>query len=104
MKTIFTHTVDILSVVGLAAFGGLTRVFYGASEGKPYPWKRIFPEIIIASFSGLIIHWAALELGMSDNMRTIAIALAGYCARSVLIIFNAVFVTFIKRNVTLEKK
>ena len=98
------HIADILPAIGLAAFGGFTRTCYGKTRGEPYSWKIALPEIIIAIFSGLLIHWICLEMGMSENLRTVAIALAGYCARSVLMILNAVFVTFVKRNVTIEKK
>ena len=103
MKANLLRILDLLPIIGLAAFGGFTRTLYGKARGEPYSWKIAIPEIIIAGFSGLIIHWATLEMGLSENLRTISIALAGYCARSVLAILNAVFVTFVKRNVEIKK-
>lgn len=104
MKAHLLKVVELLPVIGLAAFGGLTRTFYGKDKNEPYNWKIALPELIIAVFSGLLIHWITLEMGLSENLRTAAVALAGYSARSVMLILNAVFVTFIKRNVTIEKK
>lgn len=104
MKSFFTHFAELLSVIGLAAFGGLTRTIYGKARGDAYSWKIAVPEIIIAIFSGLLIHWLTLELGMSENMRSVAIALAGYSARSVVAICNSIFVTFVKRHVEIEQK
>jgi hypothetical protein len=104
MRTILVRIAELLPIVGLAAFGGLTRTLYGKAKGEPYDWSIAIPEIIIAIFSGLLIHWVTLELGLSENLRTAAIALAGYCARSVMAILNAVFITFVKRNITIDKK
>ena len=105
MKTILVRISELLPIVGLAAFGGITRTLYGKAKGEPYNWKIAIPEIIIAMFSGLLIHWLTLEMGLSENLRTVAIALAGYCARSVMAILNAVFITFVKRNIpTVDKK
>lgn len=103
MKENLLKLLDLLPIIGLAAFGGFTRTLYGKARGEPYSWKIAIPEIIIASFSGLLIHWVTLEMGLSENMRTVAIALAGYCARSVLAILNAVFITFVKRNIDVKK-
>lgn len=104
MKDFLSKATELLPVIGLAAFGGITRTFYGKDRNEPYNWRIAIPEIIIAIFSGLLIHWITLEMGLSENLRTAAIALAGYSARSVMLILNAIFVTFVKRNVTIEKK
>ena len=104
MKDLFEKALELIPVIGLAAFGGLTRTLTGKPKDEPYNWKIAISEIIIAIFSGLLIHWATLELGLSENMRTAAIALAGYSARSVMAILNAVFINFVKKNVTIEKK
>lgn len=98
MKVYISKIAELLPIVGLAAFGGLTRTLYGKARGEPYSWKIAVPEIIIAVFSGLLIHWLTLETGMSENLRTAAIALAGYSSRSVMAVLHAVFVTFVKRN------
>lgn len=104
MKEFFDRMMALLPVIGLAAFGGLTRTFYGKDRKESYDWRIALPEIIIAIFSGLLIHWITLEMGLSVNLRTAAIALAGYSARSVMLILNAIFITFVKRNITIEKK
>lgn len=78
MRHIFDKLLELLPVIGLAAFGGMTRTLAGKSRGEPYRLRIAIPEIVIAVFSGLLIHWLTLETGMSDNIRTAAIALAGY--------------------------
>ena len=98
MRHIFDKLLELLPVGGLAAFGGLTRTLAGKARGEPYLLRVAIPEILIAVFSGLLIHWLTLETGMSDNLRTAAIALAGYSARSVIAILNAVFLNLIKKN------
>ena len=104
MKDLLDKALELVPVIGLAAFGGLTRTFTGKPKDEPYNLKIAFVEVMIAIFSGLLIHWLTLEMGISENYRTAAIALAGYSARSVMAILNAIFITFVKRNVTIEKK
>ena len=103
-NAVLDHVVELLPVAALAAFGGLTRTIYGKPKDEPYNWRIGLSEIIIAIFSGLLIHWVTLEMGLAENLRTAAIALAGYSARSVMAILNAIFITFVKRNITIEKK
>jgi hypothetical protein len=98
MRHILDKLLELLPVIGLAAFGGLTRTLAGKARGEPYLLRVAIPEILIAVFSGLLIHWLTLETGMSDNLRTAAIALAGYSARSVIAILNAIFLNLIKKN------
>ena len=104
MKNALLRIVEILPVIGLAAFGGITRTIYGKAKGDKYSWSIAIPEIIIAIFSGLLIHWLTLEMGLSENLRSMAIALAGYSARSVVAICNSIFVTFVKKHVEIDKK
>jgi len=104
MKAFFLRLVEILPVIALAAFGGVTRTIYGKARGDKYSWSIAIPEIIIAIFSGLLIHWLTLEMGLSENLRSMAIALAGYSARSVVAICNSIFVTFVKKHVEIDKK
>ena len=104
MKEFLNKALELFPIIGLAAFGGLTRTIVGKPKDEPYNWKIGLSEIIIAIFSGLLIHWVTLEMGISENYRTAAIALAGYSARSVMAILNAVFITFVKKNITIDKK
>ena len=98
MKHLYLKLLELLPVIGLAAFGGVTRTVAGKARGEAYSFRIAIPEIILAVFSGLLIHWLTLDTGMSDNLRTAGIALAGYSARSVIAILNAVFVNIIKKN------
>ena len=91
-------------MAALAAFGGITRTVYGKHRGDKYSWSIAIPEIVIAIFSGLLIHWLTMEMGLSENLRSAAVALAGYSARSVVAICNTIFVTFVKKHVEIEKK
>lgn len=104
MKNTLIRIAELLPVVALAAFGGITRTIYGKAKGDHYSWSIAIPEIIIAIFSGLLIHWVTLEMGLSENLRSAAVALAGYSARSVVAICNTIFVTFVKKHVEIEKK
>lgn len=98
LKNILDHCLDALPAAVLAAFGGLTRAVAGKPKGVKFDWKIAFPEIVIAIFSGLLIHWLTLEWGISENFRTVAVALAGYSARSVMVILNNVFLQFVKKE------
>ncbi|WP_277202059.1 phage holin family protein [Victivallis vadensis] len=98
MRHLFDKLLELLPVIGLAAFGGLTRTVAGKERNERYRLRIAVPEILIAIFSGLLIHWLTLDTGMSDNFRTAAIALAGYSARSVIAILNAVFLNMMKKN------
>ena len=104
MKNIWLKIVELLPVAALAAFGGITRTVYGKHRGDKYSWSIAIPEIVIAIFSGLLIHWLTMEMGLSENLRSAAVALAGYSARSVVAICNTIFVTFVKKHVEIEKK
>ncbi len=80
--------IEIFSVVGLAAFGGVANTLAGKPRHEPYNWKIALPEIVIAIFSGLMVHYILLELNVSPNVRTVAVALAGYSARGVLAVLH----------------
>jgi len=98
VKHLFLKFLDLLPVIGLAAFGGVTRTVAGKARGEAYSLRIAIPEVVIAVFSGLLIHWLTLDTGMSDNLRTAGIALAGYSARSVIAILNALFVNAVKKR------
>lgn len=87
---------ELLPVILLGAFGGFTRTIAGKERGTSYSWRIAIPEILIAIFCGLMIHWILLEYDIGDNIRTAAIALAGYCARTVLDILQGCFLARIK--------
>lgn len=89
--------IEVLAVVTLAAFGGFAGTLTGKSRHEPYSWKIAIPEIIIAIFSGLLIYYILLEFDISNNIRTVAIALAGYSARGVLTLLNGLFLNHLKR-------
>lgn len=98
LKEACDHIIELLPAALLAAFGGLTRAVAGKPKDAKFDWKIALPEIIVAVFSGLLIHWLTIEMGVSENLRTAAVALAGYCARSVTAILNKMFIAFVKRN------
>lgn len=98
MKQIGLKLLELLPVVGLAAFGGFARTIAGKARGEAYSLRIAIPEVVLAVFSGLLIHWLTLEIAMSDNLRTAAIALAGYSARSVIALLNAVFLHLTKKQ------
>ena len=97
MKYLYLKLLELLPVIGLAAFGGVTRTVAGKARGEAYSLRIAIPEIIIAVFSGLLIHWLTLDAAMSENLRTAAIALAGYSARSFIAIINSLFLNLIKK-------
>ena len=100
IKNFIDNCIELLPAALLGAFGGLTRTVSGIPKGEKFNWKIAIPEIIIAVFSGLLMHWLTLEWGFSEHLRTATVALAGYCARSVTAILNKVFIQFVKRNFT----
>lgn len=100
MKLIILKLIELLPVILLAAFGGLTRTVAGKARGESYSLRIAIPEIILAVFSGLLIHWLTLDTGWSENLRTAAIALSGYSARSVIAVINSLFLNLIKKYTT----
>lgn len=98
MKQLGFKLLELLPVVGLAAFGGVTRTVAGKARGEAYSLRIAIPEVVLAVFSGLLTHWLTLDTAMSDNLRTAAIALAGYSARSVIAILNAIFLNLIRKH------
>ena len=98
MKPLFEKLLELLPVIGLAAFGGFTRTLAGKARGVPYRWSIAIPEIVIAIFSGLLIHWLTVDSEVGENIRTATIALAGYSARSVIAVVNALFVQKLKEH------
>ncbi len=91
MKLLCDKLIDLLPVIALAAFGGITRTLAGKARHEPYRLSIAIPEIVLAIFAGLLIHWLIGETAVPDNCRTAAIALAGYSSRSVIAIINAIF-------------
>lgn len=97
MKYLYLKLLELLPVIGLAAFGGVTRTVAGKARGEAYSLRIAIPEIIIAVFSGMLVHMLTADSSMSDNLRSAAIALSGYCARSVLALISAAFVHVSKK-------
>lgn len=93
MKIVFK---ELLLVGLLAAFGGFINTLACKPKDETYNWKRAMPEIAIAIFAGLLIHWLLKDFDISDNYRIMSVALAGYSARGVLNIFNRLFLDHIK--------
>lgn len=100
MKNFIENLLELIPVLGVAMLGGVTRTVAGKTRGEPYSLKIAIPEIIIAVFAGLLVHWITSEMKISEGYRTAAIALAGYSSRSILAICNAVFIDFVKRHLT----
>lgn len=98
MKALSLKLLELLPVIGLAAFGGVTRTVAGKARGEAYSLRIAIPEVVIAVFSGLLTHWLTVDAAMNENLRTAAIALAGYSARSVLAIVNSLFLNLIKKH------
>ena len=99
MKKAIYHCVDLLPILAVAMFGGVTRTIAGKARGEPYSLRIAIPEIIIAIFAGLLVHWITAEMHLAEGYRTAAIALAGYSSRSVLAIINTVFIDLIKLKI-----
>lgn len=72
---------DLAGVACIAGFGGFIRTLVGKARHEPYNLKTGVTEVLIAVFAGFLAHWLGQEYIASDNLRTAAIALAGYSAR-----------------------
>ena len=83
---------DLFGVVLLAGFGGFVRTLTGKKHGEPYNLKIGVTEVLIAIFAGLLMHWICREYVVSDNLRTAAIALAGYSARGIMSILDSALI------------
>lgn len=97
MKAKLIDTIrELAPVILLAAFGGFTRTIANRDGEQKFTWKRTLAEIVVAIFCGLLIHWILKSFELSENVRTAAIALAGYSSRCVLSIIHAEFLQKIK--------
>lgn len=99
MKDTFSKIAELIPVAGLAAFGGFTRALFSKGKNGPCFLRLVITEMVIAVFLGLLIHWLTQKAGISENLRTAAIALAGYSARSVMAVMNMAFNIVARRNV-----
>ena len=77
---------DLAGVACIAGFGGFIRTLVGKARHEPYNLKTGVTEVLIAVFAGFLAHWLGQEYIASDNLRTAAIALAGYSARDAAVI------------------
>ena len=98
LKHVIDNCIDCLPAILLGAFGGITRSITRKPKGEKFDWKIALPEVVIAIFSGLLVHYLTLEWGFSENLRTVTVALAGYSARSVTAVLNNIFIQFIRRE------
>lgn len=89
--------VELLPALLLAAFGGFAGTLANRREGEHLTMKKLITELVIAVFSGLLTYYLLQEYGVSENLRTAAVALAGYSARGVLAIVNAIWLHELKR-------
>ena len=80
-------------VILLGGFGGFIRTLVGKKRGEPYNLRIGMAEILIAVFAGLLVHWLCREYVQYDNLRTAAIALAGYSARGIMAILDAAVIS-----------
>lgn len=79
---------EIGTAVLLAGFGGCIRALIDKNK-----FKQIFVEIIIAIFAGLIVYWFFREYQISSNLSAIAISLAGYSARGIILVLDKVVIS-----------
>lgn len=83
---------ELFGVVVLAGFGGFIRTLTGKRRDEKYNLRIGITEILIAIFAGLLVHWLCREYLGSDNLRTAAIALAGYSARGIMSILDTAII------------
>lgn len=95
---------ELLPVILLGAFGGFTRTVAGKKRDEPYSIRIAIQEIVIAIFCGLLIHWSMADFDISQNIKTAAVALAGYSSRCVLDILHSVFLNKLKKIVKDKEK
>lgn len=79
---------DLTMVVTLAGFGGFIRSLIDKNK-----LKNAIVEIFIAIFAGLIVYWFFQEYQISSNLRAIAISLAGYSARGIILVLDCLVIS-----------
>lgn len=80
----------------LAGFGGFIRALMDKDR-----LKQIFTEIVIAIFAGLLVFWFFEEYHISNNLRAIAISLAGYSARGIILVLDKVVLSKCKELISI---
>jgi hypothetical protein len=76
-----------LPAVILAMFGGAVHML-NCKERDKFSWRWFGIGILTAGFAGYIMSEVLSELNVSDGMRTVGIAMAGYSANDILKAFR----------------
>ena len=109
MKGLITNCVDALIAIILAGIGGLIRVLANHKHGEKSPsFGRVFIEILIAGFSGLLVETLLHKWNVDSDTKIVVVAISGYAAREVIEVmcfFSAsILGTFVKKVEDANKK
>jgi hypothetical protein len=86
-ETINRFVNQSLPAVILAMFGGAVQML-NCKERDKFSWRWFGIGILTAGFAGYIMSEVLSELNVSDGMRTVGIAMAGYSANDILKAFR----------------
>lgn len=85
MKSLITNYLDGLIAVCLAACGGFIRLIANYKTGQKVPTVgRVFVEVLIAGFSGLLVEALLRKWGVDSDTKIVVVAISGYAAREVI--------------------
>ena len=74
---------EVAIAVLLATMGGLARLLY-RSETTRFSWPRLFSELFIAGFAGIMVLFAMRAMGITGDWVSVVCGMAGWIGPKVL--------------------
>lgn len=103
MKDIMCKTaekfIELIPALILALAGGFARTWAKKPRNAKYEWKIAMPELIIAGFCGIVMHYLCVYFKTPEALSAFVIAISGYGARQVLEVLNITLLQRLKSNI-----
>jgi hypothetical protein len=86
---------EIIIAVMLACAGGFARLL-NAKDHTPLQWSKIFSEIFVSGFAGLMILMLAQSLKITGSWQGIACGMAGWMGPHILDLISKVVINVLR--------
>lgn len=73
-----------LPAILLAMFGRTVQIFNNNKRKEPFSWRWFLIGNLTAGFVGYIMLQISCELGISNGMTSVVVAISGYSANDIL--------------------
>lgn len=98
--------IELIPALLLALAGGFAKTWAGKPRDARYDWKIALPEIIIAGFCGIVMHYLCIYFKTPEALAAVIIAISGYGARGILEVMGVALVQKIKHvsNININER